>query len=144
VRVGDVFKVPLDDQRVGLGQIVATYGKDAYFFALFEPAFARDEELDLEKAVREPVAFLALSFDAKVAGGDWVVVGNQSVAPGMPLARLQGDGRRTPAGGRGRLLRTAPAPRTWRRGSVAAEPHVRGAGSLGEGAESEAWPRAVE
>jgi hypothetical protein len=38
VRVGDVFSVPLDDERVGLGQVVATYGKDGYFFALFEPA----------------------------------------------------------------------------------------------------------
>jgi Immunity protein 26 len=85
LRVGDVFSVPLDDERVGSGQIVATYGKDAYFFALFERAYARDEQLDLEQAVRAPVALLALSFDAKIAVGDWVVVGNQPVADDVPL-----------------------------------------------------------
>lgn len=85
LRVGDVFSVPLDDRRFGLAQVVATYGKDAYFFALFEPAFARDEQLDLEQALRAPVALLALSLDAKIAAGDWVVLGNQPVAEGMPL-----------------------------------------------------------
>lgn len=85
LRVGDVFSVPLDDQRFGLGQVVATFGKDAYFFALFEPAFERAEEPDLEQAVRAPVAVLALSLDAKIAAGDWVVLGNRPVADGMPL-----------------------------------------------------------
>jgi hypothetical protein len=83
--VGDVFSVPLDDQRFGLGQVVATYGEDAYFFALFEPAFTRGEQLDLERVVRTPVALLALSLDAKIAVGDWVVLGNQTVAEDMPL-----------------------------------------------------------
>jgi Immunity protein 26 len=83
--VGDVFTVPLDDRRFGLGQVVATYGKDAYFFALFEPAFARDEQLDLEQAMRAPVALLALSLDAKIVAGDWVVLGNLTVAEDTPL-----------------------------------------------------------
>jgi hypothetical protein len=82
---GDVFSVPLDGERFGLGQVVATYGKDAYFFALFEPAFARGEQLDFGEALRAPVALLALSLDAKVAPGDWVVVGNQPVADEVPL-----------------------------------------------------------
>ena len=85
LRVGDVFSVPLDSERVGLGQVVATYGKDAYFFALFELAFARDEQLDLKLALGAPVALLALSLDAKIAAGDWVVLGSQPVAEGMPL-----------------------------------------------------------
>jgi hypothetical protein len=85
LKVGDVFSVPLDDRRFGLGQVVATYGKDAYFFARFASAFARDEQLDPEQAVRAPVALLALSLDAKIAAGDWVVLGNQLVAGDMPL-----------------------------------------------------------
>lgn len=83
--LGDVFSVPLDSERLGLGQVVARYGKDAYFFALFEPAFARDEPLDLAEAVQLPVAVLALSLDAKLAAGDWVILGNQPVADDMPL-----------------------------------------------------------
>ena len=85
LHVGDVFSVPLDGWRLGVGQVVATYGRDAYFFALLEPAFARDERLDLEQALRAPVALLALSLDAKIAAGDWVVLGNQPIPEGMPL-----------------------------------------------------------
>jgi hypothetical protein len=80
-----VFSVPLDDRRFGLGQVVGTFGKDAYFLALFEPAFTRGEQLDLEQVVQGAVAFLALSFDAKIAAGDWVVIGNQPVSADTPL-----------------------------------------------------------
>jgi hypothetical protein len=64
---------------------VATYGDDAYYFALFEPAFGRDEKIDFEQAPLAPIAFLALSVDAKIACGDWAVLGNYPVADEMPL-----------------------------------------------------------
>lgn len=85
LRVGDVFSVPLDDRSFGVGQVVATFGKNAYFLALFAPAFAREERLDLEQALGSPVALLALSLDAKIAAGDWVVLGNEPVAHDLPL-----------------------------------------------------------
>jgi hypothetical protein len=84
-RVGDVFSVRIDEERFGLGQVVAVYGNNAYFFALFEPTFAQGQRLDLEREVRAPVALLALSLDAKIAVGDWRVLGNAPVPDDMPL-----------------------------------------------------------
>ena len=85
LHVGDAFSIPLDERRFGLGQIVETYGRDAYFFAVFEDVFVDGEYIDLAEAVRRPVVLLALSLDAKIAAGDWVILGSQPVADSMPL-----------------------------------------------------------
>jgi hypothetical protein len=85
LRLGDVFVLSLDDERIGIGQVVATYRDDAYFFALFSPAYERDQLPDLRDVLQEPIAVLALSLDAKVAVGDWIVIGNLPVADDIPL-----------------------------------------------------------
>jgi len=84
--VGDVFIVPVGDGRVGVGQIVGTYGKDAYYFAIFDTVLPLDEAGDrLSEALACPVLFLALSMDAKLHVGHWTVVGRAPVAADMPL-----------------------------------------------------------
>ena len=85
LNVGDVFAVPIDDSRVGVGQIVGTYGKDAYYFAIFASTASSKEQIDLAEAVAERVLLLALLFDAKLAAGHWTVVGNQPVRDDIPL-----------------------------------------------------------
>lgn len=85
LKIGDVFSLPIDDERVGFGQIVATYGKDAYYFAIFDSVAAAGTSIDLDKALNERIVFLALSLDAKLAVGHWSVVGNRPVRPGTPL-----------------------------------------------------------
>jgi hypothetical protein len=82
---GDVFAVPLDDGRFVVAQVVATYGEDAYYFAVFEPVFARGDQPDLSEVTSTGVAFLALSFDAKIAAGHWPMLGNRGVRRGVPL-----------------------------------------------------------
>jgi len=83
LKTGDVFSVPIDDERVGVGQIVATYGKDAYYFAIFDSVAAAGTSIDLDEALNERIAILALSLDAKLAVGHWSVVGNRPVRPGL-------------------------------------------------------------
>jgi hypothetical protein len=94
-QIGDVFRLAIDSRRVGYGQIVGTYKRDAYYFAIFEKPHERDESVDLQTVVNGEVALLALSFDALLSRGDWEVVGNrpppqlvwpvyaESVAPGV-------------------------------------------------------------
>lgn len=85
LRTGDVFSVPIDDERVGVGQIVATYGKDAYYFAIFDSVAASGASIQIDEALNERIVFIALSLDAKLAVGHWSVVGNRPVRPEMPL-----------------------------------------------------------
>lgn len=80
-----MFTVPIDESRVGVGQVVATYGKDAYYFAIFDAVVPDGGPVDLERALLERVIFLALSMDAKLAAGHWRIVGNRPVREGMPL-----------------------------------------------------------
>jgi len=85
LKAGDVFSVPIDDERVGVGQIVATYGKDAYYLAIFDVVAPDAASIDLDQAPLGRVLFLALSLDAKLAAGHWSVVGNRPVHEQMPL-----------------------------------------------------------
>lgn len=83
--IGDVFTVPIDDRRSGVGQVVGTYGKDAYFFAIFDVVLTAGNEYELDAAVKSRVLFLALSMDAKLAAGHWTVVGRQPVSPHVKM-----------------------------------------------------------
>jgi hypothetical protein len=87
LRVGDVFSIPLDDERVGYGQIVHRWGKSGghFYFAVFDGAHPRDEDVELDAVLSEPLAFLALSMDPLLVNGHWRVVGNRDVDPeGFP------------------------------------------------------------
>lgn len=83
--VGDVFTVVIDEDRVGFGQIVGTYGADAFYIAIFDAVGSDPSSIDLEQAVRQRVLFLALSFDAKLVAGHWKIIGRRPVQDGMPL-----------------------------------------------------------
>ena len=83
LKIGDVFLVPLDEIRVGVGQIVAKY-LSAYYLATFERVFERDAT-DVDEALRSPVVFLALSLDAKLALGHWPILANVQVSEHIPL-----------------------------------------------------------
>lgn len=84
--VGDVFTIPTGDGRAGVGQVVATYGKDAYFFAIFDGAVPLDEAgARAREIASNPVRFIALSLDAKIHAGHWTVVARAPVDPSVPL-----------------------------------------------------------
>jgi hypothetical protein len=85
LKLGDVFTLPVDDSRCGVGQIVATYGKDAYYFAIFDVTVPAGDSFDVGEAMGHRVLFLALSLDAKLSAGHWRIVGNAPVPDGLPL-----------------------------------------------------------
>src|SRR5699024_5708483 len=83
--LGDVFVVPVGDGRAAVGQIVGTYGSDAYYFAIFDGVVSVDEVQDrLHDVLTGPVLLLALSMDAKFYAGHWTVVARAPVAD-IPL-----------------------------------------------------------
>lgn len=81
--VGDVFTVPIDAQRSGVGQVVGTYENDAYYFAIYDAVVT--DETPLPDPANCRILFLALSMDAKIFVGDWKVVGRQPVPADIPL-----------------------------------------------------------
>ena len=86
VNVGDVFLVPTADGRAGVGQVVARYGRDAYFYAIFDRVLRlEDAAAEAEGALSTPAVLVALSLDSRIRGGQWKVVGNAKVSPHIPL-----------------------------------------------------------
>ena len=95
IRIGDVFTVPLDRETIGFGQVVAKYGKDAYFFALFERTSSCEAEADLNDVVQSPVVFLAL-----VAGGATRISLLSGPPLGPPGTSYRSGSKRPNGGGR--------------------------------------------
>ena len=85
IETGDVFSVPIENARFGIGQIVARYGKVAYYFAIFDAVAADPASVDLAQVTQQRLLFLALSLDTKLAAGHWHVLGNQPIREGLPL-----------------------------------------------------------
>jgi Immunity protein 26 len=87
--VGDVFSVPIDESHVGVGEVVATYLKDAYCFAIFDAAATDAGSIDIDQALQEMILFLALSLDGNLGAGHWTVVGRRPVSEGIPLPAVK-------------------------------------------------------
>ena len=85
VNVGDVFEITLDDRRKVYGQVVGKYRNDGYYLAVFDRVLDREQSPPLELVLDAPVSLLALSFNAKLANGQWPIVGRADVADDMPL-----------------------------------------------------------
>jgi len=89
-QVGDVFTIACDERHVGVGQVVAKYGNDAYFFAVFEKVLnAKEVQECLYEALESDIRFLALSLDAKIYVGDWPIIGSADVRADLPLPAYQ-------------------------------------------------------
>lgn len=75
VRIGDVFQIPLDDERTGYGQVVAKR-MSAYLVILFKAADPAEGTLELSSIINGKIAGMAETLDSKLWNGDWPVVGN--------------------------------------------------------------------
>lgn len=74
VKVGDVFLVPLDGKNWALGQLVSDY-KGELYVAIFGQKF-ETQDVDPKNVIGQEPIFLALTLDAKLFHGDWLILGN--------------------------------------------------------------------
>ena len=78
--VGDVFTIPIDENRVGFGQVILDFEYEHhYYFRVFGEAYPRDECPSAADAVNGKLEFLALSMDALLYHERWKVVGRAPV-----------------------------------------------------------------
>jgi hypothetical protein len=82
---GDVFLIPLDESRVGLGQVVDVLPSELYLVAFAGSWPAYSPPIANDVIGREP-RFATLSFDAKLWNGDWRIIGN--TVENLPSIRL--------------------------------------------------------
>ena len=75
--VGDVFLIPLEGERYGIGQLAGDWKGELYvvIYDMVVPAEASPADVD-----NEPLLLAALTLDAKLHRGDWKIIGNREVA----------------------------------------------------------------
>jgi hypothetical protein len=87
IKLGDVFTVPTNEGRNGVGQVVALGEQpQLYYLAVFDDVVPEDAPVNrLLTAVESPVLFLGLSMAAKFTAGHWTVVGTKPVGSQVRL-----------------------------------------------------------
>lgn len=73
VKLGDVFLMPIDQVRNGLGQIVGDW-KGELYVVVFDKVVNNDVAVSTVDGA--PIQFAALTLDAKLHHGDWRIIGN--------------------------------------------------------------------
>jgi len=79
-KVGDVFRIPVDDSNCGFGQLVAKIDPNPWYVAVFAPMFSCGTA-DLSQIVSSDILLLANSFDSMLKHGYWQSIGN--IAPNL-------------------------------------------------------------
>lgn len=76
MNVGDVFAIPIDDARVGYGQIVLKPEKPVLFICVFAMTSPPGSSPDLNEVVRSDILLMGSTFDALLQNGQWKIVGS--------------------------------------------------------------------
>ncbi len=86
-RVGDVFLIPIHDQKFGVGQVVAQYrDTELLYLAVFDDVVETlPDRACIEDISFNAVILLANTFDVLIVEGDWPVIGNQTPPEGIPF-----------------------------------------------------------
>jgi hypothetical protein len=72
--VGDVFLIPVDSTRFGVGQIAGDW-KGELYVVIYDKILSGDKPEPECVSGAKPL-FAALSMDAKIHHGDWPIIGN--------------------------------------------------------------------
>ncbi|HEX2970891.1 MAG TPA: Imm26 family immunity protein [Tepidisphaeraceae bacterium] len=75
VQVGDVFQIPIDNVRVGYGQVVLRPEKNVLFICVFAATTPVGVSPDLDEIVKSDILLAGSTFDAKFRHGHWTIVG---------------------------------------------------------------------
>jgi hypothetical protein len=80
-QVGDVFRFPVSDTKVGYGQIVSGWGTSSsdLYFTVFDGLYDKEETLDPATDLAKPPALMGLSMDTLLRRGRWEVVGHRDL-----------------------------------------------------------------
>lgn len=88
IRVGDVFAIPIDNERYSYGQIIAKgYGSDCY--VIFD--IVANEHPLLEQIPNNKVVFLTFTLHQKIAEGEWALLGNAPVNGDVRIPEFKVD-----------------------------------------------------
>jgi hypothetical protein len=93
-RIGDIFTVPISDNKMCYGQVVAACDP-IYYMIAFDFVSGQSESAEIQKIVSLPILLLGNFFDTLIKMGEWKVVANTMpnlIRIPFPLHQVQMDG----------------------------------------------------
>lgn len=92
--LGDIFLIPIDPSRFGIGQIAGDW-KGELYLVIYDQV-CDGGNVNPENVIGATPLFACLSLDAKIYNGDWRIVGNlkenlQSIP--QPVFKVNQDGK---------------------------------------------------
>jgi len=105
LKVGDIFTIPVNDEKTGFGQIINIPNKNNFIIAIFESVYYGKEWPNLDEIVTDKILFLGYTMDALLYHKEWKIIGNISsniskvqlpyyklgTPPDMKLVNYKGD-----------------------------------------------------
>lgn len=89
VWIGDVLRIPFDEERSAVAQVVAHFGGDIWYLAIFEKPWTPGDPRSVKSLTRDRIIFLIPTWDSLVASGDWEVLGREKpVGVHMPTFKI--------------------------------------------------------
>ena len=71
--VGDLFKIPLDENRYGIG-VILHVAKHNFIIAIYDAIFYNSGDLNFDDLKSKTIVFLGYTLDAKIYHEDWTIV----------------------------------------------------------------------
>jgi Immunity protein 26 len=78
LKVGDIFTIPVSDEKTGFGQIINIPNKNNFIIAVFEKVYTGKEWPGLDEIITDRILFLGYTMDAKLYHEHWKIIGNDS------------------------------------------------------------------
>jgi len=76
LKPGDVFAIPIDDDKEGFGQIVLVPNKSNFIVVVFERSYRRNHRPAFEEIVNDKILLLGYTMDALFYHKKWQMIGN--------------------------------------------------------------------
>ena len=76
LKMGDVFKIPVSNEKTGYGQIIELHDKNAFIIGVFKELYFIQDLPNLEKILEDEILFLGYTMDALIYHKYWEIIGN--------------------------------------------------------------------
>lgn len=83
LKVGDIFTIPVSEEKTGFGQIVNIPNRNNFIIIVFEKIYTGKEWPDIGEIMNDRILFLGYTLDAKLYHKHWKIIGNNTqICPG--------------------------------------------------------------
>jgi len=79
LKVGDIFTIPVNDEKTGFGQIIKIPNKSNFVIVVFNEIYAGRNWPGLTEIVNDKILFFGYTMDAKLYHKHWKIIGNDSI-----------------------------------------------------------------